>query len=248
MVTASPLTDDGPVVADDGRHTLTTGFWTTSICPRGLGAVADDIVHRPLARRAHTGRCRFKGPQPHPAALVDRGLDPLALRLDRHPADQHTSARGCSRWRGRRPWTAVAPDRPCVGDRDRRRARVRVLHCVDPHPAGEPRRSRPARHTTGSRVPAPVGVIVRTPVSRLVSTVSEPTGWMSPAGWRTASGSPGSAPGMSLPSGSIWIGLPTTPRTTSGWVVGLRGRVSVRPMTSTSTPPLVGSPRPSLTR
>jgi uncharacterized membrane protein len=48
--------------------------------------------------------------------------------------------------------------------------------------------------------------------------------------------------------GSIWIGLPTTPRTTSGWVVRI-ARPGVGQADDLDVDAaLVGSPRPSLTR
>src|SRR6478735_9333553 len=84
-------------------------------------------------------------------------------------------------------------------------------------------------------VPGVWPVTVSTPVSRLVSSVSCPgplTAW---ARRIRACGSVGSAPAMSLPSGWSWTGLPTTARTTSGWVRGRTGFVSSSLSTSRPT-------------
>ena len=87
--------------------------------------------------------------------------------------------------------------------------------------------------------------MVTTPVSRMVSTTRGPCGGTSRDSRILASGSVGSAPAMSLPSGSICSGLPTTPRTTSGLVSGALN-LSFGSSTCRLTRPDVCS-RPSLT-
>ncbi len=87
--------------------------------------------------------------------------------------------------------------------------------------------------------------MVTTPVSRLVSTTRGPWEGTSRDSRILASGSVGSAPATSLPSGSICSGLPTTPRTTSGLGSGDRS-LSSSSRTVRLTRPDVWS-RPSLT-
>ena len=96
------------------------------------------------------------------------------------------------------------------------------------------------------KVPWALPVTVRTLVSRLVSMTSAPGPRTSEARRIRAPGSVGSAPGTSLPSGWTWTGLPTTARTTSGWVCGGSARASsVR--TVTLAWPSADAPWPSPT-
>ena len=96
------------------------------------------------------------------------------------------------------------------------------------------------------KVPWALPVTVRTLVSRLLSMTSAPGPRTSEARRIRAPGSVGSAPGTSLPSGWTWTGLPTTARTTSGWVCGGSARASsVR--TVTLAWPSADAPWPSPT-
>jgi len=92
-----------------------------------------------------------------------------------------------------------------------------------------------------------VPVMVTTPVVNSVSTCIGPTARTGDCNTSPASGSAVSAPAMSLPSGSIWTGLPTMPRTTSGCDFGGTIWVSDGSRTLMLNWPSLCPPRPSLT-